>query len=423
MPDLQQVSGWSEIPLSTAVKIQTGFAKGALKAKGRIVRRPYLRAANVQDGHLDLSDVAEIDVPESLCDRCELRSGDVLIVEASGNAAKVGCGWKWSGEIDACLHQNHVFALRPDAEVLLSDYLSAVVTSSRWKSHFRSGSGKSTSLASINTKQIRAIKLSVPPVEEQRAIVRVLACANRTIDCSQLLLKARIRLKRGLMQQLLTGQRRFPEFRKQPWREVAIGDILQEIKRPIELEANKQYRLVSVRRRSGGLFDREIRLGADIGYPVLERLRAGDFVIARRQVLHGAMAIVPPTLDGTYVSNAYAILRPRDESVLHLPFFNFISQQQRLYHMAFRCSYGVAIEKMFFRLDWFFKERLHIPPTVGEQEKIASVLASADDEIDQLRHLMNAIKEQKKGLMQRLLTGKVRVPPSMLKRVASRGGG
>jgi len=56
--------------------------------------------------------------------------------------------------------------------------------------------------------------------------------------------------------------------------------------------------------------------------------------------------------------NAYAILEPCAASALHLPFFNYLSQTPRLYYMAYRCSYGVAAEKMFFRLDWFLKERI-----------------------------------------------------------------
>jgi type I restriction enzyme S subunit len=93
-----------------------------------------------------------------------------------------------------------------------------------------------------------------------------------------------------------------------------------------------------------------------------------------------------------------------------LPFFNFMSQLPRLYHMAYRCSYGVAIEKMFFRLDWFLRELIKVPPTIAEQQKIATVLSLADREIDLLERQLAVLKEQKKGLMQKLLTGQFRLP-------------
>lgn len=120
-------------------------------------------------------------------------------------------------------------------------------------------------------------------------------------------------------------------------------------------------------------------------------------------------AIKAAVFHGALVSNAYAILVPHDPTELHLPFFNYVSQQPRLYHLAHRCSYGVAIEKLFFRLDWFLRESIRIPPTLAEQQKIAAVLTAADREIDLLEQQLAALREQKKGLMQKLLTGKVRV--------------
>jgi type I restriction enzyme, S subunit len=267
----------------------------------------------------------------------------------------------------------------------------------------------SGSQANLNAALIKSISIATPPPEEVNEIIRVARAWDRATLRTSRLLKLKRRLKRGLMQQLLTGRRRFPEFEAQPWREVHIGDILREEARTVKLDPNAPYRLVSIRRRSGGFFDREIRLGCQIGYSALEQLRAGDFVIARRQVLHGAMATVPTEFDGAYVSNAYAILVPLDGAAIHLPFFNYMSQQPRLYYLAFRCSYGVAIEKMFFRLDWFLKERITIPPTIAEQQKITAVLAAADREIDLLEQQLSALREQKKGLMQKLLTGGARV--------------
>ncbi len=413
MLDAPFPSDWQRRRLVDVAEVRTGLAKGKKDITDPI-RRPYLRVANVQDGHLDLREIKHIAVAAKEVERYTLHAGDILLTEG-GDADKLGRGTLWRDEVPACLHQNHIFVVRVHRDQLLPEYLVWLTASPHGREYFRRCSKQSTNLASINSHQLKGYPLVLPGINEQRGIARVLLCADRTIESAQSLLKSRRKLKRGLLQQLLTGHYRFPEFQERRWREVALGDVLKEIKRPVALQPSAQYRLVSIRRRSGGFFDREVRLGGDIGYPVLERIMAGDFVIARRQVLHGAMAIVPPEFDEAFVSNAYAILRPRDESELHLPFFNFISQQQRLYHMAFRCSYGVAIEKMFFRLDWFFKERLHIPPTVDEQKKIVSVLATADEEIERLRHLLHALKEQKKGLMQRLLTGKIRVPPSILK--------
>lgn len=206
------------------------------------------------------------------------------------------------------------------------------------------------------------------------------------------------------MQKLVLGKKRLPGCTGR-WRSCRIGDLLQAVSRHVTLKDDKQYRLVSIRRRSGGLFDREVRYGRDIGYTKLMTIQAGDFLIARRQVLHGAMAMVSLEFEGAYVSNAYAALVPRAKASVHMPFFDYLSQTPLLYYKAFRCSYGVAIEKMFFNLDWFLREEVTIPPTVEEQERIASVLEAADREIDLLKRELRLLRKQKRGLIQKLLTG------------------
>ncbi|MGL6311369.1 restriction endonuclease subunit S [Aeromonas veronii] len=80
-----------------------------------------------------------------------------------------------------------------------------------------------------------------------------------------------------------------------------------------------------------------------------------------------------------------------------------------MYHKAFLCSYGVHIEKMTFNFNMFVKEKVIIPATLEEQQKIAAVLSTADQEITALQQKLDALKQEKKALMQQLLTGKRRV--------------
>jgi type I restriction enzyme S subunit len=79
------------------------------------------------------------------------------------------------------------------------------------------------------------------------------------------------------------------------------------------------------------------------------------------------------------------------------------------YRLALLSAYGVTIEKMTFNLDWFLSESVLIPPTQAEQVRIADVLRTCDAEIGVLQQQLDALKTQKKGLMQKLLTGQVRV--------------
>ncbi len=121
---LRLPNGWETHRLGDVARVQTGLAKGK-KTNGGSVRLPYLRVANVQDGYVDLTELKTIDVSKSEVERYSLRVGDVLFTEG-GDYDKLGRGCVWTGQVTPCLHQNHVFAVRPNADVVISDYLSAV---------------------------------------------------------------------------------------------------------------------------------------------------------------------------------------------------------------------------------------------------------------------------------------------------------
>jgi type I restriction enzyme S subunit len=105
---------------------------------GTEVRRPYLRVANVQDGYLDLDEVTDIMVPTESAQRFELRVGDVLMLEGNGNPENLGRGTRWNGEIEGCLHQNHVHAVRSRGSID-SRYLDKIVRTAWARHQFTSG--------------------------------------------------------------------------------------------------------------------------------------------------------------------------------------------------------------------------------------------------------------------------------------------
>src|SRR6185369_301168 len=112
---------------------------------------PYLRVANVQAGHIDLSDVAKIDLPSGEVGRYLLRKGDVLMNEG-GDFDKLGRGAIWQGEIEPCVHQNHVFAVRPFG--VSAEWLNAITGAAFARFFFMGRSKQSTNLASISSTNL-----------------------------------------------------------------------------------------------------------------------------------------------------------------------------------------------------------------------------------------------------------------------------
>ena len=119
------------------------------------IELPYLRVANVQDGHLDLSTIKTVRVRVDEVDTYLLRVGDVLMTEG-GDIDKLGRGTIWEGQIPACLHQNHIFRIRPNRNLLDPAFYALVVESDSAKRYFNRVAKRTTNLASTNKTQVRA---------------------------------------------------------------------------------------------------------------------------------------------------------------------------------------------------------------------------------------------------------------------------
>lgn len=169
----------------------------------------------------------------------------------------------------------------------------------------------------------------------------------------------------------------------EPWADVKIGDVLADKRRPIVLEDDQRYELITVKRRNEGVVSRGHLLGRDILVKNYAQLKAGDFVISKRQVVHGATGIVPPELDGAIVSNEY--LTAVDSEKLLTEFLTLVASLPSMRKKFFLSSYGVDIEKLFFDTDdW--KRRRMLLPDLQEQGHIGQVFRHLDH-IIALHHL------------------------------------
>lgn len=172
---------WAVGPLRWYATIQGGIATGkSYDAETPTVELPYLRVANVQDGYVDLSTIKTVEVAVSEIERYRLREGDVLMNEGGDND-KLGRGTVWKGEITDCLHQNHVFAIRPN-HYLLPQWLSMFTRSNTARAYFYLYSKQSTNLASISSSSVMSCPLPLPPVQEQRQVLDFLAIEAARLD-------------------------------------------------------------------------------------------------------------------------------------------------------------------------------------------------------------------------------------------------
>ena len=168
---LGEVPGhWEKRRLKQVSVIQTGITIGPTYDEDGLIERPYLRVANVQSDHLDLSRITTIRVSPADIKRATLRVGDVLMTEG-GDIDKLGRGCLWSGEIPDCLHQNHVFAVRPDPRHLKPEFLVALMGSFQVRTYFYITAKQTTNLAATNRTSLGNLPMWLPGVDEQQAIL------------------------------------------------------------------------------------------------------------------------------------------------------------------------------------------------------------------------------------------------------------
>lgn len=148
----------------------SGVTKGGKVSPQDLQVRPYLRVANVQRGHLDLGVIKTIEVKAADAERYRLKDGDILMTEG-GDWDKLGRAAIWRCQIQDCIHQNHVFRVRPPSDDILPEWVITYVNSELGRSFFLGASKQTTNLASINMTQLRGCPLPLPPLAEQHRIV------------------------------------------------------------------------------------------------------------------------------------------------------------------------------------------------------------------------------------------------------------
>lgn len=406
MSNVTIASDWKLVHLAKVAKIQTGLAKGKKNLKNPI-SLPYLRVANVQDGHLDLSEIKYIDVPRNDVERYSLKIGDVLLTEGGDND-KLGRGTVWRGEVETCLHQNHIFVVRPNLETLDPYFLSLLTNSPYGKMYFRKSAKQSTNLASINTKQLSAFPVLLPPLSEQRTIIDIFSIWDEAIAKTERLIAALRERKKGVMQRLLTGQVRFQGF-DENWKEDSLGKYANIRRgaspRPI---SNPEYfaekgrgwiRISDVTGEPTRFLNFASQYLSELGESKSVKVEVGDLIMS-----------ICATIGVPKIVNIPACIH--DGFVLFSEYEERFNKEFLYYYIDFITSLLASGGQPGTQknLNTEIVRKIEIPIiSLAEQRKIVDILNTCDEEIGLLVQKLSAIQQQKKGLMQRLLTGQVRV--------------
>lgn len=280
-----------------------------------------------------------------------------------------------------------------------------------------SDTASGTKVRHTSPSKICEIVVNIPPLSEQNDIAGILFTWQTTIDLMESLIFAKQERRTWLIQQLLFGKRRLrgrdtSKRRKTPfgsvpatWAYPRIGEIAKEIK--VRNGTGSERPVLSCTKHNG-LVDSLTYFGKRIFSEDLSAYRVvhkGQFAYATNHIEEGSIGY-QDVYEEAVISPIYTVFQA-DDTVDDG--FLLLVLKTETYRHIFSSNTSASVDRRG-SLRWNDFAKIQVPmPSIEEQKAIVSVIETADRELKLLRSQLNALKEQKKGLMQKLLTGELRV--------------
>jgi len=308
-----------------------------------------------------------------------------------------------------------------------SRWLGYLMASSRMRSTLSNrATGTSGSMKNISKQDVLLIKIHLPPLPEQKKIAKILSAWDRAIEIANRLITKYELFKKGLMQQLLTGRMRFQKFNHEThenkkgqlpegWKEVHLKNIAEISFSGVDKKSRPEQKRVRLCNYMNVYCNNYITAGIDFMEATatdaeIEKysLNVGDIMITKDSETPddiGVPSVVTERLHNVVCGYHLVLIKPNLEKVdpiflaKQIGYKRVANQFSRLANGATR--FGLTTSSIKSVRLWL--------PELAEQRCIAAVLFTYDRKIELMEKKQNKLKEQKKGLMQKLLTGEVPV--------------
>ncbi|MEO9214535.1 MAG: restriction endonuclease subunit S [Rhodanobacter sp.] len=400
---------WSTSTVAQEFEIKLGKMLDAEKNRGS--PKPYIGNKAVQWGRIDVSDLSTMAMSKSDTELFRLQRGDVLVCEGG----EVGRAAIWDAPIEECYFQKALHRLRPTRGF---DTRVIVALLRYWSDHgLLANYVTQTSIAHLTREKFAQLPLPVPGREEQHAIATALSDVDALLAKLDQLIAKKHDLKQAAMQQLLTGQTRLPGF---------VGDWVE--KSLLELAAYKKelfddgdwieteylvdsgIRLIQTGNIGEGHFidknSKKYISGASFEKLRCKEVKTGDLLICRLAEPAGRACIMPDIGEERVITAVdVTIFRPPVESVDRRYLIHVFNTPSWFASVNERCGGSTrtriargALGKIQIKL-----------PSFSEQAAIANILSDMDAELAALETRRAKTRELKQGMMQALLTGRIRL--------------
>lgn len=346
--------------------------------------------------------------------------GDLFFTTSSETPEEAGMASAYLGNNEELYLNSFCFGFRLyDFELVAPAYLSYYFRSSFGR-RFMTRLAQGATRYNLSKKLFLKEEILLPPIVEQQQISKIFICWDQAINLNQSLLSESLKNRKGLEKQLLSGKVRFSEFIKSSsshktpvgelpvdWELKHISDIVQRVKKPFTPESEMLYREIGIRSHCKGIFHKEEVTGTSLGNKSVFWIQPNCFVVNIVFAWEHAIAKTTEAEVGMIASHRFPMYKPK-KGILDLDYLLYYFKTARGKHLLGLASPGGAGRNKTLGQSEFAKLKIPVP-SIEEQKKIVAVLSEADREIELLQQQIETLKEQKKGLMQKLLAGEIRV--------------
>ena len=330
-----------------------------------------------------------------------LVDGDLIMADASEDYEGVGVTVSLHGlEGKKIVGGLHTFVLR-DTKNKTNQYFRQYIFRNPVIRNSLQKVANGVSVYGISKTAVSKLLLPIPPIPEQNRIVAVLETWDKTIEKLARKIEVKKSVKKGLMQKLLTGKVRVKGF-NEPWVTKKMGSLFTERN---ESKYN-DLPLLSITADKGVIYqtDSNKKDTSNQDKSKYKRICPGDIGYNTMRMWQGRCAL--SSIEGI-VSPAYTIVTPKKDT--NPTYFAYLFKTLRLAYLFFQTSQGLVSDTWNCKFKDFSIVKYQVP-NYEEQTAIANILTTADKEIETLEKKLALFEEQKKFLLNNLITGKIRVP-------------
>ena len=381
---------WKVVKLSEVIENFTGltYTPNNVKEYGILV----LRSSNIQNGMLSFMDdvyVDNIDIPK----RVIVQDGDILVCVRNGSKNLIGKSARIYGAHKRIMAFGAFMTILRTKNKNSNKYIHYVWQSSIIQKQIEENLG--ATINQITNNDINTYIIPLPPLPEQRAIAEALSDVDELITALDKKIAKKRLIKQGVMQQLLTGKKRLPGFTEK-WVEKKLGDICTIImgQSPSSVHYNTQNIGLPLIQGNADLENRQqvIRFYTS---EITKECEEGDIIMSVR----APVGAVGKAICRSCLGRGVCAIKSNNDFLYH--YFVYTENNWGFF------SKGSTFDSI--NSDELYQLSLILSNDINEQQAIAAILSDMDQEIANLEAQRDKYSVLKSGMMQKLLTGKIRL--------------